>query len=64
MQGCRNFEFRQLHQALPNNQLGKKVDQAQLFKRLFAITLDDLTSFIKEDEAIEPALFKLDMDAR
>ena len=23
------------------------MDQAQLFKRLFAITLDDLTSFIK-----------------
>lgn len=64
MQGCRNFVFRQLHQALSNNQLGKKVDQAQLFKRLFAITLDDLSSFIKEDEAIEPALFKLDMAAR
>ncbi len=40
------------------------MDQAQLFKRLFALTADDLSSFIKEDEAIEPALFKLNLAAR
>ena len=40
------------------------MDQPQLFKRLFALTSNDLSSFIKDDEAIEPALFKLDLAAR
>jgi len=42
----------------------KKMDQVQLFKRLYAITLDELSAFIKDDEAIGPALFKLEMAAR
>ena len=40
------------------------MDKAQLFKRLYAITMDDLDSFINGDEEIEPSLFKLDLAAR
>ena len=64
LNGCRNTVFRQPHQAQSHNKLGREMDQAQLFKRLFAITLDELSAFIRDDEAIGPALFKLDMAAR
>jgi len=40
------------------------MEQAQLFKRLHDMTLDDLYQFIKPTESIAQALFKLDMAAR
>lgn len=40
------------------------LEQAQLFKRLHDMTLDDLYQFIKPTESIQQALFKLDMAAR
>lgn len=40
------------------------MEKAQLFKRLLAITVDDLSKFIKGDEEIGSALYKLDLAAR
>lgn len=40
------------------------MEKAQLFKRLFAMTQDDLASFIKFDESINVAIMKLDLAAR
>ena len=40
------------------------MEQAQLFKRLYDMTMDDLTSFIQPSESIRQALFKLDLGAR
>ena len=40
------------------------MEQAQLFKRLFDMSMDEICSFIDHDETIEKALYKLDMAAR
>lgn len=40
------------------------MEQAQLFKRLHAMALDELKDFIKYEEDINQALFKLDLAAR
>jgi hypothetical protein len=40
------------------------MEQAQLFKRLFDMSLDEIASFIDYDETIEASLYKLDMAAR
>ena len=40
------------------------MEQAQLFKRLLAITEDEITAFIKHDEEVGKALIKLDLAAR
>ena len=40
------------------------MEQAQLFKRLLAITEDAISSFIKHDEEINKALMRLDLAAR
>jgi len=40
------------------------MEQAQLFKRLMAMTEDEINLLIDHDEAIDKALFKLDMAAR
>jgi len=36
------------------------MEQAQLFKRLFDMSLDEIASFIDYDETIEASLYKLD----
>lgn len=40
------------------------MDQAQLFKRLLAITEDEITAFIPHDEDVSKAMMKLDIAAR
>jgi hypothetical protein len=40
------------------------LEQAQLFKRLHDMSIDDITSFIKPTEGIKQSLFKLDVAAR
>jgi hypothetical protein len=40
------------------------MEQAQLFKRLFDMTMFELKSFIKPSEAIASSLYKLDMAGR
>ena len=40
------------------------MEQAQLFKRLLAITEDEIMTFIRHDEEISNALMKLDLAAR
>ena len=40
------------------------MEQAQLFKRLYDMSLDEIASFIDYDETIEASLYKLDMAAR
>ena len=40
------------------------MEQAQLFKHLFDMSLDEIASFIDYDETIEASLYKLDMAAR
>ena len=40
------------------------MEQAQLFKRLYDMSMDEINLFIDSDEAIDKALFKLDMAAR
>lgn len=40
------------------------MDKAQLFKRLHAMALDELQDFIKYDEGVSQALYKLDPAAR
>jgi hypothetical protein len=40
------------------------MEQAQLFKRLFDMSLDRFCSFIDHDETIEKALYKLDMGSQ
>jgi hypothetical protein len=40
------------------------MEKAQLFKRLLAMTHDDLAMFIKFDEPVDIALMKLDLAAR
>jgi len=40
------------------------MEQAQLFKHLFDMSLDEIASFINYDETIEASLYKLDMAAR
>ncbi len=40
------------------------MEQAQLFKRLLAITEDEIMTFIRHDEEISNALMKLDLGAR
>ena len=40
------------------------MDQAQLFKRLLAITEDEIITFIRHDEEVGNALMKLDLAAR
>ena len=40
------------------------MEQAQLFKRLFDMSLDEIASFIDYDETIEASLYKLDMATR
>ncbi len=41
-----------------------KMEQAQLFKRLYDMSMDEINLLIEHDEAIDKALFKLDMAAR
>ena len=40
------------------------MEQAQLFKRLYDMSMDEINLFIDSDEPIEKALYKLDMAAR
>jgi hypothetical protein len=40
------------------------MEQVQLFKRLLAITEDEISAFIKHDEEVGKALRKLDLAAR
>ena len=40
------------------------MEQAQLFKHLFDMSLDEIASFIDYDETIEVSLYKLDMATR
>ena len=40
------------------------MEKAQLFKRLFHMSMDEINLFIDSDEPIEKALYKLDMAAR
>jgi hypothetical protein len=40
------------------------MEKAQLFKRLLAMTQDDLAVFIKFDEPVDVAIMKLDLAAR
>ena len=40
------------------------MEQAQLFKRLYDMTLDEIASFIEFHETIETSLYKLDLAAR
>jgi len=40
------------------------MEQAQLFKHLFDMSLDEIASFINYDETIEASLYKLDMATR
>ena len=40
------------------------MEQAQLFKRLYDMSMDEINLLIDHDEAIDKALFKLDMAAR
>ena len=40
------------------------MEQAQLFKRLYDMSMDEINLLIEHDEAIDKALFKLDMAAR
>jgi len=40
------------------------MEQAQLFKRLLAITEDEIITFIRHDEEVGKALMKLDLAAR
>jgi len=40
------------------------MERAHLFKYLFDMSLDEITSFISYDETIEASLYKLDMAAR
>ncbi len=40
------------------------MEQAQLFKRLYDMGMDEINLLIDHDEAIDKALFKLDMAAR
>ena len=40
------------------------MERAHLFKYLFDMSLDEITSFIAYDETIEASLYKLDMAAR
>ena len=40
------------------------MEQAQLFKHLFDMSLDEIASFIDYDETVEASLYKLDMAAR
>lgn len=40
------------------------MEQVQLFKRLLAITEDEINSFIRHDEEVGNALMKLDLAAR
>ena len=40
------------------------MEKAQLFKRLLAMTHDDLALFIKFDEPVDVAIMKLDLAAR
>jgi len=40
------------------------MEQAQLFKRLYNMSMDEINLLIDHDEAIDKALFKLDMAAR
>ena len=40
------------------------MEQAQLFKRLFDMSMDEICSFIDHDETIEKSLYTLDMAAR
>jgi len=40
------------------------MEQAQLFKRLLAITEDEIITFIRHDEEVGNALMKLDLAAR
>jgi len=40
------------------------MEQVQLFKHLFDMSLDEIASFIDYDETVEASLYKLDMAAR
>ena len=40
------------------------MEQAHLFKYMFDMSLDEITSFIDYDETVEASLYKLDMAAR
>ena len=40
------------------------MEQAQLFKRLYDMSLDEIASFIDYDETIETSLYKMDMAVR
>lgn len=40
------------------------MDQAQLFKRLHAMAMDELEAFIKSDEDVTRALYRLDLAGR
>ena len=40
------------------------MEQAQLFKHLYHMSMDEINLFIDSDEPIEKALYKLDMAAR
>jgi hypothetical protein len=40
------------------------MDKAQLFKRLFTITMDELSVFTNFDETVSGAMLKLDLAAR
>jgi len=40
------------------------MEQSQLFKRLMAITEDEISSFVKHDDDVSKSLFKLDLAAR
>ena len=40
------------------------MEKAQLFKRLFNMSMDEICLFIDHDEAIEKSLYKLDMATR
>jgi hypothetical protein len=40
------------------------MEQAQLFKHLFDMSLEEIASFIDYDETIEVSLYKMDMAAR
>jgi hypothetical protein len=40
------------------------MEQAQLFKRLYDMTMFELKSFIKPSESIAKSLYKLDMAGR
>ena len=41
-----------------------KIEQAQLFKRLLAMTENEISSFVKHDDDISKSLMKLDLAAR